>query len=270
VLDAPAVKPATTSGAGVTVRDVSMVLGTRRRVHVLDNISFEVPCSRFCCLIGVSGCGKTTLLNLLAGFLQPTRGEVLLGGAPPGKARSAVVFQEYALFPWLTAAANVELGLESRGADEGKHDEALRYLEMVGLRDFAHSHPHELSGGMQQRVAIARALACAPDFLLMDEPLGALDALSREQVKKLIARLWSEFKQTVVYVTHDVGEAVYLADQVVVLSPHPGRLKAIVPIDLPRPRRPTGARFVELVAELTEMIVGRNGMETDEEGSSHA
>jgi NitT/TauT family transport system ATP-binding protein len=249
--------------AGVSVRNVSMLLGKARRVRALDGVSFEIPRSKFCCLIGVSGCGKTTLLNLMAGFLEPTYGEVLLGGAQPGKgARTAVVFQEYALFPWLTAEANVILGLESRGVSEKKSEQARQYLEMVGLGKFAQAHPHELSGGMQQRVAIARALACAPDFLLMDEPLGALDALSREQIKALIAKLWAEFNQTVAYVTHDVSEAVYLADQVVVLSPHPGRLKAVVPIDLPRPRRQTDTKFVELVARLTETIVGHDGLGT--------
>ncbi len=247
------------ASGGVSVRGLSVLLGKKRKVHVLDDVSFEVTPGTFCCLLGVSGCGKSTLLNVLAGFVQPTRGEVRLGGSLPGRLnRSAVVFQEYALFPWMTAAANVALGLESRGIVENARQRAIEYLAMVNLAEFADAHPHELSGGMQQRVAIARALACEPEFLLMDEPLGALDALTREHLKALIARLWAQFNQTVVYVTHDVGEAVYLADRVVLFSPRPGRVKEIVEVTLQRPRRVSDPAFVAMVASLMEVVIGQS------------
>jgi len=240
------------------VRRVSMVLGRRNRVHALDDVSFDVSRREFCCLIGPSGCGKSTLLSLMAGFMTPTRGQVLLDSraASSDDLARSVVFQEYALFPWLTAVGNVEFGLASRGVREGRKDHAMTYLERVGLAKFAQAYPHELSGGMQQRVAIARALAMEPSFLLMDEPLGALDALTRDQLQVLVADLWQQFNQTVVYVTHNVSEAVFLADTVVVMTAHPGRLKDVVKIDLPRPRSLKDPRFAAYVGELTDLIVG--------------
>ncbi|MGH3436812.1 MAG: ABC transporter ATP-binding protein [Sciscionella sp.] len=236
---------------------MSVVLGdSRRRVHVLDDVTLQIGRREFWCVIGPSGCGKSTLLSMLAGFIEPSIGQITLDGLPARspRLRRAVVFQEYALFPWQTAVKNVEFGLESRGVTSGRRERAIRFLELVGLADFADVHPHELSGGMQQRVAIARALACEPEFLLMDEPLGALDALTRDQLQVLISRLWQEFGQTVVYVTHNVYEAVFLADRIVVFTAGPGKVKAIVDVNLPRPRDLADRRYAELAAQLRDLL----------------
>lgn len=242
---------------GIEVSGVSVALGdARSRVHVLDDVTLRIPHGEFWCLIGPSGCGKSTLLSMVAGFIEPSIGEITLGGQSVRnrRLRRGVVFQEYALFPWLTAAKNVEFSLESRGVRSGRREQAMRFLEHVGLADFADAHPHELSGGMQQRVAIARALAFEPEFLLMDEPLGALDALTRDQLQALVSRLWQEFGQTVMYVTHNIYEAVYLADQIVVFTARPGRVKAVVPVGLPRPRELGDPRYGELAAHLRDLL----------------
>jgi NitT/TauT family transport system ATP-binding protein len=220
-----------------------------REVLAVDDVSFTVAESEFLCLLGPSGCGKTTIMNMIAGFLTPTNGDVLIGGArlDARKHDRGVVFQDFAqLFPWRTARRNVEFGLEMRNlpADERKRT-ALEFLRLVGLADFADVYPHQLSGGMQQRVAIARAIAYSPGVLLMDEPFAALDAMTREEMQRLVNDVWQETKKTIVYVTHNVAEAVYLGDRVVVLDAHPGRVKAEIPLDLPRPRDPLSLPFVE-------------------------
>jgi NitT/TauT family transport system ATP-binding protein len=220
-----------------------------REVLAVDDVSFTVAESEFLCLLGPSGCGKTTIMNMIAGFLTPTNGDVLIGGArlDGRKHDRGVVFQDFAqLFPWRTARRNVEFGLEMRNlpADERKRT-ALEFLRLVGLADFADVYPHQLSGGMQQRVAIARAIAYSPGVLLMDEPFAALDAMTREEMQRLVNDVWQETKKTIVYVTHNVAEAVYLGDRVVVLDAHPGRVKAEIPLDLPRPRDPLSLPFVE-------------------------
>jgi NitT/TauT family transport system ATP-binding protein len=199
--------------------------------------------------VGRSGCGKTTLLNILAGFLVPTKGDVLIGGrAVSGRGLDrGVVFQDFAqLFPWRTAQRNVEFGLEMKGVPRDERAKtAQRFLGLVNLESFAAAYPHELSGGMQQRAAIARALAYNPSVLLMDEPFAALDALTRDEMQRLLVDVWRETRKTVVYVTHNVAEAVYLADRIVVLTPHPGTVKAEVKVTLPRPRDPLSVPFVE-------------------------
>jgi NitT/TauT family transport system ATP-binding protein len=220
-----------------------------REVLAVDDVSFTVAESEFLCLLGPSGCGKTTIMNMIAGFLTPTNGDVLIGGArlDGTKHDRGVVFQDFAqLFPWRTARRNVEFGLEMRNlpADERKRT-ALEFLRLVGLADFADVYPHQLSGGMQQRVAIARAIAYSPGVLLMDEPFAALDAMTREEMQRLVNDVWQETKKTIVYVTHNVAEAVYLGDRVVVLDAHPGRVKAEIPLNLPRPRDPLSLPFVE-------------------------
>ncbi len=219
------------------------------RVTALHEVSFAVAASEFVCVLGRSGCGKTTLLNLLAGFLHPTRGEILVGGrAVTGKGGDrGVVFQDFAqLFPWRTARRNVEFGLEMRHLPAVERREiAGRYLRLVKLEAFADAYPHQLSGGMQQRVAIARALAYNPSVLLMDEPFAALDAMTREEMQRLLVEVWQETRKTVVYVTHNVAEAVYLADRIVVLSPHPGTVKAELPVALPRLRDPLRVEFLD-------------------------
>jgi NitT/TauT family transport system ATP-binding protein len=220
-----------------------------RAVTALRDVSFGVAESEFICVVGRSGCGKTTLLNILAGFLSPTKGDVLIGGrAVSGRGLDrGVVFQDFAqLFPWRTAQRNVEFGLEMKGVPrEERAKTAQRFLGLVNLESFAGAYPHELSGGMQQRAAIARALAYNPSVLLMDEPFAALDALTRDEMQRLLVDVWRETRKTIVYVTHNVAEAVYLADRIIVLTPHPGTVKAEVKVTLPRPRDPLSVPFVE-------------------------
>ena len=230
------------------------------RVMALRDVSVTVGPLEFLCIVGQSGCGKTTLLNLVAGFLAPTKGEVLIRGkAVTGKGFDrGVVFQDFAqLFPWRTAQRNVEFGLEMKGMPaEERAEVALGYLRLVKLEKFARSYPHQLSGGMQQRVAIARALAYNPSVLLMDEPFAALDALTRDEMQRLLADVWRETRKTVLYVTHNVAEAVYLADRVVVLTPHPGMVKAEVRIGMPRPRHVLSVEFLEYQREVVGHITG--------------
>ena len=228
--------------------------GAAGAVTALREVTFDVGASEFLCLVGRSGCGKTTLLNLVAGFLPPTHGEIRIGGqAVKGHGLDrGVVFQDFAqLFPWRTAQRNVEFGLEMRGMGAGERAEtARRFLRLVDLERFARAYPHELSGGMQQRVAIARALAYNPAVLLMDEPFAALDALTRDEMQKLLVDVWSETRKTIIYVTHNVAEAVYLADRVVVMTPHPGTVKADVRVGLPRPRDALSVAFLERQKEI--------------------
>jgi NitT/TauT family transport system ATP-binding protein len=237
-----------------------------RRVVALRDVSFRVDASEFICVLGQSGCGKTTLLNLLAGFLRPTTGEIRMGGrAVSGRGGDrGIVFQDFAqLFPWRTAQRNVEFGLEMRQIPAGERREtARRYLRLVKLEAFAEAYPHQLSGGMQQRVAIARALAYNPSVLLMDEPFAALDAMTREDMQRLLVEIWQETRKTVVYVTHNVAEAVYLADRVVVLTPHPGTVRMELPIALPRPRDTLRMEFLDYQREVIVHLTGAAGDES--------
>ena len=245
----------------IEIRDVSLVYDTPAgAVQALDSVGFNIEESEFLCLVGPSGCGKSTMLNCIAGFLKPTAGEIRIGGkAVTGHGMDrGVVFQDFAqLFPWRTALGNVTFGLEMKGLGKREREQmALKQLQLVKLDKFAGSYPHHLSGGMQQRVAIARALAYDPAVLLMDEPFAALDALTRDDMQRLLADVWRETRKTVIYVTHNVAEAVFLADRVVVMTPHPGRMKRIVPIRLSRPRDPLSVEFLEfqklLLSELGE------------------
>jgi ABC-type nitrate/sulfonate/bicarbonate transport system ATPase subunit len=234
----------------IEVRDVSLVYDTPAgRVPGVDGVSFDLQQSEFLCLVGPSGCGKTTLLNIVAGFLPPSTGEIRIGGkAVAGRGMDrGIVFQDFAqLFPWRTALGNVAFGLEMKGVGKAERESiALQQLRLVKLEKFAQSYPHHLSGGMQQRVAIARALAYNPSVLLMDEPFAALDALTRDDMQRLLADVWRETRKTVIYVTHNVAEAVYLADRVIVMTSHPGRVKAEVPITLARPRDPLSVEFLD-------------------------
>jgi NitT/TauT family transport system ATP-binding protein len=239
----------------IEVRGVSLSYETSAgKVEAVRNASFSAAPSEFVCLVGPSGCGKTTLLNMIAGFLTPSAGEILIGARPvsgEGLDRG-IVFQDFAqLFPWRTALENVAFGLEMKGVPKPERERiALGQLRLVHLEKFAHAYPHHLSGGMQQRVAIARALAYNPGVLLMDEPFAALDAMTREEMQRLLAEVWRETRKTVVYVTHNVAEAVYLADRVIVMSAHPGRVKAVVSIRLARPRDPLSVEFLEHQREL--------------------
>src|SRR5258707_350784 len=250
----------------IEVSDVSLTYDTPSgQVPGVDGVSIDIEASEFLCILGPSGCGKTTLLNIIAGFLAPTGGEIRIGGEAvrgPGLDRG-VVFQDFAqLFPWRTALGNVAFGLEMKGVGKAaREDVAREQLRLVKLEKFAQSYPHHLSGGMQQRVAIARALAYNPSVLLMDEPFAALDALTRDDMQRLLADVWRETRKTVIYVTHNVAEAVYLADRVIVMTSHPGTVKAEVPITLTRPRDPLSVAFLEHQKELLRHL-GQDGTKT--------
>jgi NitT/TauT family transport system ATP-binding protein len=215
----------------------------------LDDIELEVMDGEFVCILGPSGCGKTTLLRIIAGLEKKSEGKISLKGKEvigPGPDRG-MVFQEFALFPWRTVRHNVEFGLEVKGVPPEKRKEiSQKYIDLVGLRGFEDSHPNQLSGGMKQRVGIARALANEPAILLMDEPFGALDAQTRNQMQKELLRIWSETKKTVIFITHSVDEAVFLSDRVIVLTSRPGRVKTVHKIDLPRPRDRASQDFINL------------------------
>ena len=253
--------------AHIEISGVSLAYDTPAgRVEGVKEAHFAIEQSEFLCLVGPSGCGKSTLLNIIAGFLTPTAGEIKIGGRKVdghGMDRG-VVFQDFAqLFPWRTALGNVTFGLEMKGVTKEERTKIAReQLRLVKLEKFADAYPHHLSGGMQQRVAIARALAYNPAVLLMDEPFAALDALTRDEMQRLLAEVWRETKKTVIYVTHNVAEAVYLADRVIVMSPHPGTVKAEIKIPLPRPRDPLSAEFLEwqkvLLRELGQEVEPKN------------
>ncbi|MDQ7859679.1 MAG: ABC transporter ATP-binding protein [Armatimonadota bacterium] len=213
----------------------------------LQDINLTIGANEFVSVVGRSGCGKTTLLNLIAGLLRPTEGEVCIDGRRvegPGPDRG-MVFQHSALFPWLTAIENVEFGPRNLGVPRDRRRALARELiDLVRLRGFEDKYPRELSGGMKQRVAIARALATDPEILLMDEPFGALDELTRAEMQEELLRIWGARRKTVVFVTHSIMEAIYLSDRVVVLSPHPGRVRREVPIPMPRPRQRSSTEFM--------------------------
>lgn len=218
-------------------------------VHALDGVDLHVGQGGFVCLVGASGCGKSTLLNLFAGLDQPTEGTIEVEG------RTALMFQDSALFPWLTVAGNVELALRLRGVPKPQRQTlAADLLSTVHLEGFAGRRPHELSGGMRQRVAIARAFAQDAEVLLMDEPFGALDAMTRDVLHAELERLWAEHGLTVLFVTHNVREAARLAEHIVVLSSRPGRVLQTFDVDIERPRRIEAPEVSALAAEITEVL----------------
>ncbi|MFZ2174526.1 MAG: ABC transporter ATP-binding protein [Rhodococcus sp. (in: high G+C Gram-positive bacteria)] len=226
-------------------------------VHALDGIDLTIEEGEFVVLLGPSGCGKSTLLEILAGLQEKTQGEVLFEGKPVQGTndRIGVVFQDASLYPWRTVQRNVEIGLEFRGVGKSERREAAgKYLAQVGLVGFEKKYPHQLSGGMRQRAGIARALAAEPDVLLMDEPFGAVDHLTRIQLQRDLLALWETHRRTIVFVTHDVGEAVYLADRVVLLSPRPGRVFREFVIDEPRPRRRGDIGLLARESEIYEAL----------------
>jgi NitT/TauT family transport system ATP-binding protein len=245
--------------AHIEARDITLVYQTPSgTVPAVRGVSFGIEAAEFLCIVGPSGCGKSTLLNIMAGFLTPSAGEIRIGGAPVkgyGTDRG-VVFQDFAqLFPWRTALGNVTFGLEMKGLPKAQREAiALEQLRLVKLEKFARSYPHHLSGGMQQRVAIARALAYNPAVLLMDEPFAALDALTRDEMQRLLADVWRTTRKTVIYVTHNVAEAVYLADRVLVMTAHPGSVKSDIAIGLPRPRDPLSIEFLDYQKRLLHLL----------------
>jgi NitT/TauT family transport system ATP-binding protein len=229
-----------------------------REVVALDGIDLDVEAGELVCLLGPSGCGKSTLLNAIAGFSLPTSGELTALGKPvtgPGPER-AMVFQEYALFPWMTVERNVAFGLEIAGAAPARIAAVVgALLAKLGLTDFRDRFPKDLSGGMRQRVAIARVLAIDSPMLLMDEPFGALDALTRRSLQDELLRIWAELGKTIVFVTHGIEESIYLADRVVVMTYRPGTVKRIIPVTLPRPRDPASPEFNALKREITALVM---------------
>jgi NitT/TauT family transport system ATP-binding protein len=244
-------RPGVDSAPAIALDRVSKVYGTAgNATHALDNVSLDVAKGEFLSLLGASGCGKSTLLNLVAGLDSPTVGSIDTRGA-----RTTLLFQEAALFPWLSARGNVELPLKlAKVGRQERRERAQQLLELVNLGSFAKKRPHELSGGMRQRVALARALAQDTDIILMDEPFGALDAMTRDLLHDELERLWTERGLTIVFVTHNVREAVRLGDRVVLLSSRPGRVIQEFPVTIARPRRMDTPEVAELAATITDQL----------------
>jgi len=208
-----------------------------KHVAALSNLSFEVHQGEFVCIVGPSGCGKSTLLRIMAGLIKKTSGEIHYGHKSNSRPQTAMVFQSQGLFPWFNVIENAALGLEMQGMDKSKRYEiAADFLEKIGLKSFLYAYPHTLSGGMKQRVAISRAFLADPEILLMDEPFGMLDAQTRIVMQEELLNLWQERKHTIVYITHDIDEAIFLGDRILVMSGRPGRLLEDIPITNPRPR----------------------------------
>jgi NitT/TauT family transport system ATP-binding protein len=244
-------EPAARPGAAVELEDVSKVYGRGgHALLALDRVTLSAGAGEFVCLLGASGCGKSTLLSLVAGLDQPTGGRL-----DTHRHKVGMMFQEPALFPWLTVAGNVELALRVQGVGKQERKQcAAELLATVHLTGFGHKRPHELSGGMRQRVSLARALAQDADVLLMDEPFGALDAMTRDLLHDELERIWRERKLTILFVTHNVREAVRLGDRVVLLSSRPGRVVEEYPITLPRPRRTDSPEVATLAASITDRL----------------
>ena len=241
------------------IEHVSKVFGSDdAKVVALNDINFSITAGEFVSILGPSGCGKSTLLNAIAGFSLPTSGKIIANGVEvttPGPDR-AMVFQEYALFPWMTVAANISFGLEIKKLPKSEIIEKVDILlEKLQLREFGNRFPKDLSGGMRQRVAIARALALDSPILLMDEPFGALDALTRRALQEELLRIWMEYQKTIVFVTHSIEESIYLADRIVVMTYRPGTVKQVVPVDLPRPRDVVSEHFIAIQKQLSQMVM---------------
>jgi NitT/TauT family transport system ATP-binding protein len=247
--------------AAVSIRKLSKRF-ERGNVLALDSIDLDVAPGEFVSLIGPSGCGKSTLLRIIGDLIEPTEGEALVNGKPAHRARIdrdyGIVFQDAVLYDWRTVARNIALPLEMAGWDRRRRAERVQaMLELVELTGFEGHHPWQLSGGMQQRVSIARALSFSPALLLMDEPFGALDEMTRERMNTEVLRIWQETGSTVVFVTHSIAESVFLSTRVVVMSPRPGRIAGIVEIDLPQPRTQEtreDPRFAELITEVRRVL----------------
>jgi ABC-type nitrate/sulfonate/bicarbonate transport system ATPase subunit len=252
--------------SAIAAHDVSMVFPTRRgEVRAIDHVSMEIPDASFACIVGASGCGKSTLLNIMAGLVEPTSGSVTVDGSPirGAGADRGMVFQSYTLFPWLKVRENIEFGLALKGASKRERRRVSdSLLGEMGLREFERAYPRELSGGMQQRAAIARALANDPKVLLMDEPFGALDALTRASAQRFLTEVWEQHRRTIAFVTHDIEEAIFLGDTVFVMSPRPGRIREVIAVELPRPRTLDdlgSPAFADLKRRILSLILESDG-----------
>ncbi len=248
-----------TTTSQIVISDVNKVfLSDDKEVIALKDINLTISDGELVCLLGPSGCGKSTLLNAIAGFVLPSSGSITVHGqqvAAPGPDRG-MVFQEYALFPWMTVEQNIAFGQEIKGISKGDiRKRTSQLLETLGLSDFRARFPKDLSGGMRQRVAIARVLALDSPIMLMDEPFGALDALTRRNLQDELLRIWGEFKKTIVFVTHSIEEAIYLADRIVVMTYRPGTVKRDIQVTLPRLRDPADAEFNALKRELGQLVM---------------
>lgn len=243
----------------ITLKNVKkdFITGKGDKVAALGNINLSVPESEFVCILGPSGCGKSTLLRIIAGLESATEGEVIYRGKPITGAHKEIgmVFQNYSLMPWLNVRDNIALGLDFAGIGKKERlERAEYYMEMIHMQEFAKAFPYELSGGMQQRVAIARALANDPDVLLMDEPFGALDAYTRIVLQQELLSIWEKHKKTILFVTHSVDEAIYLADRVIFMAPKPSRIEKEFLIDMPRIRQRNNPRYGELTEEMLALF----------------
>ena len=250
--------PAAEEASSLLAREVTKVFHTPDGLLLtaLDRISLTVAAGEMVSLIGPSGCGKSTLLRLLAGLDRPTAGELLVGGEPitGPSAERGLIFQDPNLFPWLTVRRNVQAGLAARGVLRQRRHEVEEFLRLVGLEAFADVYPHQLSGGMAQRAALARALVNHPRVLLLDEPLGALDQFTRMRMQDEVLRVWKARGTTMLLVTHDIDEAIYMSDRIAIMTPRPGRVERVLDVPLPRPRQRSSPQFLELRAGILEML----------------
>jgi ABC-type nitrate/sulfonate/bicarbonate transport system ATPase subunit len=250
----------TAEGSSIRVDEVSKEFpapgNTDLCIAALNCLSLSVKAGEFISLLGPSGCGKSTLLRLLAGLDTPTAGELWVGDERISgpSAERGLVFQDPNLFPWLTIRRNIEAGLVARGVMHEKRHEVLEFMKLVGLETFEHAYPHHLSGGMAQRVALARALINHPKVLLLDEPLGALDAFTRMKMQDEVLRLWESRGTTMVLVTHDIDEAIYMSDRIVIMTPRPARIERIIENHMPRPRQRNSPAFLQLRGEILELL----------------
>jgi NitT/TauT family transport system ATP-binding protein len=264
-------------GTVVALRGVTKQFG-KDGVVALEDIDLQIAPREFISLIGPSGCGKSTLLRIVGDLIEPSTGEVIVNGKPAHQARLdrdyGIVFQDAVLYDWRTVERNVGLPLEMQGWDRSKRQERVReMLELVGLTGFEKHHPWQLSGGMQQRVSIARALSFSPQLLLMDEPFGALDEMTRERLNGELLRIWNDTGSTIIFVTHSISEAVFLSTRVVVMSPRPGRIAGIVDVDLPRERTLAtreDPRYAELIRDVRRQLRTAGGLDVEEEGGETA
>jgi ABC-type nitrate/sulfonate/bicarbonate transport system ATPase subunit len=252
--------PVTVEGSSLRVRNVSKRFTSptdpNSQTHALDNVSLEVAPGELISIVGPSGCGKSTLLRLIAGLDKPAVGDLWVGEEQitgPSVERG-LVFQDPNLFPWHTVRRNIEAGLVARGVLREKRHEVDEFMRLVGLESFANAYPHHLSGGMAQRAALARALINHPKVLLLDEPLGALDAFTRMRMQDEVLRLWEGRGTTMVFITHDIDEAIYMSDRIVIMTPRPGRIERIIDVTLDRPRERSSREFLQLRGDILEYL----------------